>query len=273
MKPFPVICLLLLMIHSKAQLPFQEGGSTYTSMTAYSRNHRDVFSVAANPAALTGLPNSSAALFAEKKYLLRDLANYSLTVAVKTGSGHFGLTSIYAGTTLFRQSAFHFSYARQWLKTLDIGIEFDYTGVRIGSGYGNIQAISCRLGVIIPLTGKLQSGITVSNPLSFHTGKSGEKLPLAVAWGLGFDLSPLFYMALEIKKEEEQPLSINTGFHYQFLPGFFARIGITSSAPGLWMGAGWKKKNWRMDITASVHPVLGITPGLLLLVEMKNKKE
>ena len=44
----------------------------------------------------------------------------------------------------------------------------------------------------------------------------------------------------------------------------------TSSA---WLGIGLNLKSFRVDVTNSYHPQLGITPGLLLLFNFNNNEK
>ena len=60
---------------------------------------------------------------------------------------------------------------------------------------------------------------------------------------------------------------------YSFDEKLFARAGFTSAASSYFLGLGVMLKNFRLDATASVHPQLGITPGLLLLFKGSEKNQ
>ena len=53
---------------------------------------------------------------------------------------------------------------------------------------------------------------------------------------------------------------------------FFARVGIASENESPYAGAGISWNNLRLDISASYHPQLGISPGLMLIVNFKRKR-
>ena len=51
-----------------------------------------------------------------------------------------------------------------------------------------------------------------------------------------------------------------------------ARAGVSTSTSVYYFGIGVGLKQFRLDATASVHQQLGITPGLLLLFNLKKKE-
>jgi hypothetical protein len=64
---------------------------------------------------------------------------------------------------------------------------------------------------------------------------------------------------------------VNAGMQYSFDEKLFARAGFTSGTSSYFFGLGVMLKNFRLDATASIHPQLGITPGLLLLFKGKDR--
>jgi len=97
-------------------------------------------------------------------------------------------------------------------------------------------------------------------------GKTGEeKWPAVYSVGMGYDVSPQLYIGTEAVKTEDQPLSINVGIHYAFADKLIARGGISSGTSVFYFGFGVLVKDFRVDVTASFHPYLGTTPGLLFI--------
>ena len=88
---------------------------------------------------------------------------------------------------------------------------------------------------------------------------------------MGYDASSKFFISAAIEKEEDQPVNVNAGLQYKFLPQLLARAGMSTATSSAWIGLGLTFKSLRMDITTSYHPQLGITPGLLLLFNFKGK--
>jgi len=80
-------------------------------------------------------------------------------------------------------------------------------------------------------------------------------------------------LTAEVEKEENQPINVNTGFQYRFIPQLQVRAGVSSAASIVWAGVGVRLNAVRIDITSSYHPQLGVTPGLLLLFGINKDKE
>jgi len=119
----------------------------------------------------------------------------------------------------------------------------------------------------------LHGGVHVYNPTSSKLGKNEEeKLPAVYSAGLGYDASDNFFLSVEIEKTEELPLNVNASIQYKFANRFLARGGIVTGSSVFFFGAGFTLQNFRIDVIASVHPQLGITPGLLLIYSKPDKE-
>ena len=246
--------------------------AAYTGLGAYSINHSDVFSFTANQASLAQLKNTGIAVYGERKFLLSELNSYTAVFRLPTKSGNFGLKAGYYGFSDYNETQLGLAYGRKLGEKVGLGAQFNYNGIRI-AGYGNDAAISFELGTILHLTDKLHAGIHVNNPVGGKFGKDQqEKLSSVYTIGIGYEASDKFFVSTEIIKEEDQPVNVNAGFQYKFLPQLLTRIGISTATSTGWMGIGLSWKSFRVDITAAYHPQLGITPGLLLLFNFKSKE-
>ena len=249
----------------KAQTLRRPVSAGYTGLGAYSLNHVDVFSFTANQAALAQLKNASAGVYGERRFLLSELNNYTAVIGLPTASGNFAVKANYSGFTDYNETQLGIAYGRKLGSKVDIGAQFNYNAIRI-AGYGNASAISFELGTILHVTDRLHAGVHVNNPVGGKFGKDQqEKLSSVYSFGLGYDASEKFLVSVEIEKEENQPVNVNAGMQYKFLPQLLARVGMSSATSTAWLGLGLTLKSFRLDITAGYHPQLGITPGLLLL--------
>ncbi len=244
----------------------------YAGLGAYSLNHADVFSFTANQASLAQVKNTAAGVYAERRFFLSELNDYTAVTCLLTKSGNFAVQVHHTGSADYSESQFGLAYGRSLGKKADIGTQFNYNTTRI-SGYGNASAISFELGTILHLTERLHAGVHVSNPVGGKFGKTrSEKLSSVFVAGFGFDASEKFFTGFEIEKEEGQPVNVHAGLQYKFMPHLLARTGISSATSSVWAGLGFTFKSFRVDISSSYHPQLGISPGLLFLFNF-NKRE
>jgi hypothetical protein len=244
----------------------------YIGLGAYSNVHPDVFSFHTNQAALAKMKMLSAGIYGEKRFLLNELSLYDAAIVLPTSSGNFGLDTRYYGFSDYNESQVGLAYGRNLGSKVDVGVQFNYYNIRI-AGYGNAAAINFEIGTIFHLADNLDAGLHVYNPLSSSLGKNDEeKLASVYSVGIGYDASEGFFMSIEIEKEEDKPVNVNVGLQYKFLPQLLTRIGISTATSSLYFGIGFGLRSMRFDVTASYHPQLGITPGLLLVFNQTPKK-
>lgn len=276
MKTSFITAVLLFSISvTKAQTLRKPLAASYTGFGAYSLHHADVFSFTANQASLAQLKNASAGVYGERRFLLSELSNYTAAIGLPTSSGNFGFKAAYSGSTDYNETQLGLAYGRSLGKKIDIGVQFNYNGIRMAQ-YGNTSAIGFELGTILHVTKQLHAGLHISNPVAGKFGKDHpdsyreEKLSSVYTIGFGFEPSDKFLISAAIEKEEGQPVNVNTGLEYKFIPQLLARVGISSATSSPWMGIGLTIKSFRIDVTSSYHPQLGITPGLMLLFNLKR---
>lgn len=267
-----IIFIIFSIFFIQAQTLRRPLSASYTGLGAYSLQHADVFSFTANQASLAQLKNISTAVYAERKFLLTELNNYTAVLGIPTTSGNFGLKAAYNGFSDYNETQIGLAYGRKLGKKIDVGVQFNYQGLQI-TGYGNATAISFELGTILHLTDQLHAGVHISNPVGGKFGKDQqEKLSSVYAVGLGYEASEKFFISTEIEKEEGQPVNVNAGMQYKFIPQLLVRAGMSSATSSAWVGVGLMIRSIRFDITTSYHPQLGITPGLLLLFNFNEKQ-
>lgn len=272
-KTILIVSFVLLSNIGHSQTLRRPMTASYTGFGAYSINHADVFSFISNQASLAQVKNIAAGLFAERRFLLSELNNYVAAVAMPTRSGNFGLKANYAGFTAYNETQIGLAYGRRLGTKADVGVQFNYNSMR-ASGYGSSSALSFEMGTVFHLSEKLHTGFQVSNPIGgkFGTDKQ-EKLPSVYSAGIGYDASEKFLISMEVQKEEDQPVNVNAGFQYKPITSLSVRAGISSATSSVWGGVGVLLQSFRIDITASFHPQLGLTPGMLIVFSQKNRKD
>lgn len=255
----------------KAQVIRRPVAAPYTGLGAYSLRHQDIFSFTSNQAAIAQINNAALGVYGERRFMLNELGNYIAAFALPTGSGNFGLKTGYFGSSDYNESQIGLAYGRKMGEKLDIGAQFNYNAVRI-SGYGSASAISFEIGTVFHLTDQLHLGIHANNPVGGKFGKDQEeKLPSVYSFGAGYDVSERFFVSVELLKEEDQPVNVNVGLQYKLLSQLLARAGMETATSSAWAGLGITWKVFRVDVTTTYHPQLGITPGLLILFNFNQR--
>jgi hypothetical protein len=275
LKKHSVIYLLCFFLTNPVftQITRKPVASPYLGLGAYSISHADVFSFTSNQASLAQIKNSSAGIYGERRFLLSELNYYSAAVALPTSSGNFGFQAGYFGFSDYNETQLGLAYGRKLGNKIDIGVQFDYNGMQI-TGYGKASAIIFQIGTVMHISEKLHAGFHAYNPVGGKFGKDQqEKLASVYTAGIGYEASEKFFVSAEIQKEENRPVTVNAGLQYNFLPQLLARAGVSTGTSVIYAGIGLQLKSFRMDITTSHHPQLGVTPGLMLLFNGKLKSE
>jgi len=263
-----LICLINFQLLTAQSLRYAIA-QPYISLSAYSKQQTDALSFTGNQAALMQVKNVGIGVFGERRFMLSETGNYTLGTSLPTRAGNFGIQLNYGGFKNFNENKIGLAYARKLGKLVDVGVQFNYYSYRVPA-YGNASAINFEIGALFHLTDKLIAGVHVYNPVGGKLGKDEtEKLASAYKAGLGYDVSERVFISAEISKEEDKPVNITGGLQYQFAKQFFVRAGVISESATAYLGAGLAWKNLRLDITSSYHPQLGLSPGILLILNFK----
>lgn len=268
MKLILLTAYLLLQLNVMSQLIKDPAGANI-GLSAYSKNFLDAFSFTGNTASLTKIIRVQAGIFSERRFLLNSTNFYSVAIVAPAHHGNFGFQASYFGFSKFNEAELGIAYAKT-LGKIDIGIRFNYNNISIPV-YGGSSNINFEIAGLVALTNKLIAGLQIYNPVGSSISKPMEKLPALYKFGIGYEASDKFYIALEIIKEENQPVNVVAGFQYYYEKRLFVRAGIATVTTSPYMAAGIRWKQVRLDITGSYHPYLGFTPGLVLFFDILKK--
>lgn len=234
---------------------------------AYSAIHTDVFAVLGNTASLARQEQFSAGMYAEQRFMLKALTNYTGAVTLPVRSGNFAITTGYRGGAEMNDYKLGLAYARKLGKIIDMGAKFTYHGLSI-QGYGTAGAVGLEWGAMLYLTDKLRAGVQLVNPVSSKFGiNRDEKLASVYTGGLGYDVGEHFFISTVFVKEEDHDMVIQTNMLYQVSPVLQVRGGINSGIASYWLGVGIGLKSMRVHVTTVYHNRLGLSPGILVMYQ------
>lgn len=256
-----------IALNSNAQTTSSPVSAYYLLSGAYSKDFSDAFTVYANPASLAGIDRFSAGVYGERRFMLAETGNYAAVIAIPSAFGNFAFTAEYFGYKAYNETTLGIGYGRKIGNQVYIGARFNYYSVLIQS-YGKASTVNAEAGSLFQLTPQLWSGFSVANPFPGRLGKqTGEKLARVYKAGIGYTLSQLCLLGATVIKEESRAPSVHFGMQYRPVKQLFVRAGIVTGNHGWYAGLGYLWKNLRIDITASFHDRLGMSPGLLLLYQ------
>src|SRR5947209_8265524 len=100
--------------------------SGYRSLPAFSRYHAEVYSFCYNQAVLASLKTFTAAVYGERRYLMKELGQYSISLALPVPSGSFGIQTDYFGNASYHETQCGLAYGRKLGGHVALGIQFNY---------------------------------------------------------------------------------------------------------------------------------------------------
>jgi hypothetical protein len=262
--------LLLLTGLVQAQIIRSSAANGYMVTGSGSRQQTDVFTITASPAALAQLSHTTAGIYTERRFLLKELTSYIIAAGLITKHGNVGMIMRHAGFATYAESQVSLLHARSLGTKTDIGIQFNYTTTRI-SNYGAFPSIGFEIASVWHLSEKVHVGMQAANPVKNKKWKEVSP-PSTYTATWGYEASEKFFAGVAISKEEDQPVDVRVALQYRVHSACMAKLGLSSATSSVWAGAGLSWENSRLDIIAAFHPQLGITPALAVSFVMRRKK-
>ncbi len=248
------------------------GPVSYAGMTsgAYAGSQCDAFSFTGNQGVLAVTKHLSAAVYGEQRFMLQGNRYCAAAITMPLKTSGIGMVMDYGGNRNYNESSIGFAYGKKLGPALDVGLQFNYYMIHI-AGYGNASVINVAGGLLLHFSEKLYGGIQVTNPMPGSFSKRREeKLKRVYKMGLGYESSDLFFVSGNIVKEEDRTVNVELVARYHFMDRFFLQTGFVSGNAVLVFSVGTTVKKFRLFVTVSNHPQLGITPGILLAADFRD---
>jgi hypothetical protein len=261
-----ILCCLSLLVPIAA---FSQSSELVSSLNVpgvygYSSKDADAISIEHNQASLAQIKSFSVGVNAERTFLMNDLGIYSLSAIFPVKEGSFGTIIDHAGNSAYSQSLFAFNYGRKFNEFINAGVQFNYYLIN-RKYFGNSSIINVDFSLLGHLTDQLTAGFQAHNLIPSNGLKSDERIPFQLSTGLGYDVSPELFFGCMIRKTENIPTELIPEIDYKINELLSARLGVQTGNAIYYGSVGIKLGQYKLEITSSVHPYLGITPGLVIL--------
>jgi len=255
------ICIAPLFVFAQQTHNFISG--LYTRTNAYTYSSTDAFSFKTNQAALANTKTLMAGLVSERRFMMQELSMYQATLVLPANNSGFGLVGTYFGHENNREVEIGLAYGRKVNNNISIGTQFNFQNQKIPA-YQGTNALSVQGGILLRVTDQVQAGFHIYHPIALETGQKESRLPKIFTTGIGYEVSESVIIGAEVQKTEGGKANIMAGLEYKFHPLVFARMAVSSELGIYTIGSGVLLNKVRLDIAASIHPHLGVTPGLIL---------
>jgi hypothetical protein len=247
-------------------------GARSAAMGNASVTFSDVWSANQNQAGLAFLKDVSAGVYYENRFMVKELGLKAGAIAVPVKGGTFGVCVSNFGFTSYSENKYSVSFAKAFGHVFSMAVAMDYLSTKIGEGYGSKGQFVAEVGVQAkPLKG-LTLGAHVFNPNHAKlVDYNNERIPTIIRLGANYNFSDKVMIALENEKDISQKSIFKAGIEYKVVKELYLRAGICTNPSLSSYGFGLNLQNLRIDVSASYHQVLGISPQFGLLYQFKSK--
>lgn len=217
----------------------------------------NLWSAGGNAAGLAFHKKTGGGLYAENRFLMKELMFKGAVAALPLKAGTFGLTATSFGNKLYSESKYGLSFAKSFGPSFAASVQIDYLHTKIAEGYGRKGTAVAEAGVFAkPLKG-LNIAAHIFNPT--HTRfTEHERIPTIVKLGAAYHFSPKLVLAAETEKSTEWPKgNFKAGIEYSPMEPFRLRGGLNTLPSLIYFGFGYCKERFGFDAASSLHAALG----------------
>lgn len=173
-----------------------------------------------------------------------------------------GLEVLHSSVDAYGEQRVRLVYGRRLGQKFLFGGSGDLLHVRARE-YGSATTFNFGLSVLANPIPALWLGARLQNPLQLELGEA--VIPSVFRLGAAWKAGPAFMALAEVEKDLERPAQLKAGLEYRPVTLLVLRLGARSEPARVSFGAGVRLKNGlQLDTGAEWHPVLGLTPALML---------
>lgn len=232
----------------------------------------DMWSAQHNQAGLGFVREFGAGVSYENRFLLKEISVRGGVAALPIKAGTFGLCITNFGYSQYSENKYSLSFAKAFGDKFSVGIALDYLSTHIAEGYGNKGVAAGEFGIQAkPLKG-LTLAAHVFNPTRAKLAAyNNERLPTIFRLGGCYSFSDKVIVALEGDKDLTKKAEFKAGIEYHAVKEFYLRLGVSTQPTLSTFGFGLNIRQLKIDVSASYHQVLGISPQLGLSYVLSSK--
>ena len=239
-------------------------GSRSNSLANASVCLTDVYAFHNNPANLCFIEKVSIGISYENRFLLKELQNQSLAVAIPLKYGVLSFGGNTFGYKNFRTFKSGLGYSMLLTKELAMGVQLNHQLVRLSDAYGTNQTVTGEFGFSYVLNADWSIGLSV-----FNVGRNiivfdpEDRYSTSMRLGTKYQVSERTLLLAELEKDVEHPLRSKIGIEYMPAESIAFRAGFATQPIELSFGLGWIiSSKYALDFGTQFHQILGWSPHI-----------
>ena len=249
-------------------------GARSAGMSHCSVGLKDYWSVFNNPAMMTFYDRMSVGIFYDNRFLLKETSTSCLGYMLPVEkAGVFGVHVLHFGHVNYGELNAGISYAKCFANVFAFGLRFDYLLNYFGdAAYGKCSGFTFEIGMYAQVTKSVGIGFHVFNPahLTMSTyNDTKEYIPTILRLGCSYEISKKCLLLVDIEKDMDMKTLCRLGVEYTIINNVYLRGGLSFPDFEFALGVGWKSKLFSIDVASTYHTVLGYSPQLSMILNLK----
>ncbi len=245
-------------------------GARSSAMGGASVALADFWSLQNNQAGMAWQEHLTAGAYYENRFLVKELSLKSAGAVLPVRYGVFGLKVSHFGYEQFNESKFGLAYARKLSERFAVGMQLDYLHTAIGGDYGSHGALTFEVGLLARIDDHLSLGAHIYNPIRAQMADyADERIAAAFRLGAAYAFDENLTLTAEAEKQSDFDVNLKFGIEYRLIPQLCVRGGIATDPALYSFGFGVLLGNLQIDISSSIHQVLGYSPQVGLIYHFK----
>jgi hypothetical protein len=210
-----------------------------------------------NQALLTQQDRTSVSAAMETRFMLPAFSSKAVSAVVSTAAAPLGFIITHYGNGDYQRIFSGISSAVTISPGFALGIQVNYITERGAGDYRDVSHVTFETGVTAVITSDLTIGLHLQNPVP-SLNSLASSINAALAW----KQSDAFSLSAEFSKVTGEPLSIQSGIHWNIMNRLVLRSGYMSSPSAFAFGAGYKSGSLQTDAGCLINSITGITSSV-----------
>lgn len=272
LKPMYSLLALLLIPSLTYTQQLDHSLATIAFSTLHQKEERHTpFDILLNPATAAFSNGFMVGVCSEQKWGQKDIISGDISAVWTTKNGTWALPIHIDKAGSFNRSMPSLVYARKLTSTIGLALQLGYNMQHVEK-YGSQQQLDTKLGLMIHVTPQLHMGATIHNAqLWFKEENIAVNRPASIACQAAYEPSNTILLQAIVEKQQNQATQVIAGIYYRCHKYVEVSAGINSEGHQFWGSGSVIWKTFRLGISTSVHPQLGITPGLCFIYNTEKK--
>jgi hypothetical protein len=266
-------CVTIFSLIVKLSCSQGEAGAPAAAMAGAFQSRESVWMMFHNPAGIAGgTKKIQAGIFGENRFLMKELSEQGFALSAGFGKSAIGLSYRSYGFDSFKESGATLSYAMTLSEKLRAAIQLRYLALSFGDVYGRSSLVSGSVGLLYDVTTKLSVGAHLEDPTRpYYSESSNVRRSVRYRITPAYRFSEKLYVAAEIRKTADTPVSLRFGMEYKFISSLAVRGGFIADTGAFTFGFGWMNKSVHIDAAAGYLPNLGFVPQMSLTYSLAKE--